>query len=305
MLRGGKIDKNSTIMYMADSPHRQTQRGKKPVDKTSPGKTQKMKEPAEKKPTRQPQTDKKPADKKKPDEKAPPKKPTGVQAHGKEWENQIISVIVSSEDLDEALNQPYTSQHDIPKELNKKSGRNVSIKATGNNRVDFGDAGRVIEALKKDDSPLEAIVVKYQQKGQQKDPQEVIRVDLSKGKDVLFGSAMTPEFEARILDLSNRLKGGENPKEDTKKLQDEMKNAGAYMILAPKVGNKVKKRAGRLQISLSNIQKLIKEHPDLVLEHQGCEVYGQQCLTVLESGRRVLGKKNKDVDELVKSLTES
>jgi len=257
-----------------------------------------MKEPAEKKPTRKTQKDKKPADKKKPD-----KKPTGVQAHGKEWENQIIAVIVSSEDLEEAMNQPYTAPHDISKELNKKSGRNVSIKATGSNRVDFGDAGRVIEALKKDGSPLEAIVVKYQQNGQQKEPKEVIRVDLSKGKDILFGSVMTPEFRERILNLSHRLKQYENPKKDIKELQDEMKKAGAYMILAPKVGHKGK-RFGRLQISLSNIQKLIKEHPDLVLEHQGCEVYGQQCLTVLESGRRVLGKKNKDVDKLVESLTE-
>lgn len=227
--------------------------------------------------------------------------PTGVQAHGKILENQIIATIVAPEKLAEAMNQPYTAVHDIPGHLNQYSpDTHISIKVTGANRVDFGDAMRVINILDKDER-VEVIVVMYKQKGSQKVPERVIRFDFSKAGEILFGKPMTPELKAAITNLSDKLKRGEDYTELAKQLQKEMKDNKSFMVLAPKVGNKEKKRAGRLQISLSRFTQFIKELEDLdakeqkglLLENSGCKVYGKECLTVLESERRVLPKKTK------------
>jgi len=220
----------------------------------------------------------------------------GVQGHGKVWENQIISVIVSPNDYEEAYNQPYTAVHDIPKHLNKqKPGTHVSIKATGNNRIDFGDARRTIHNLRNPDSPIEAIVVKYKQKGNQKIPENVVRIDLTRGKTELLGTMDEAELSAKINQLDEMVKKGDPLyKETTKQLQTLMKEHGAALSVAPKIGNPGKSRSGRLQISLSNITKFAEQYPHLVIEDRTCKVYDQECLSIIESNRRVLGKKNKD-----------
>jgi hypothetical protein len=230
------------------------------------------------------------------------KSPKGVQAHGKKWENEIISLVVSPSKIEEAMNQPYTAVHDIPKHLNKITGRNVSIKATGKNAVDFGDAIRVIDNLEKD-SPLEAIVINYKQSGDLKVPTSVVRVDLTQSKDVLLGKNID-KFTERIKVLDKMLKT-KDPKYKaySAALQKDMKKDGAYLSLRPKVANPKKNRPGRLQISLTNMSKLIEDHPELVLENNGCDIYGKNCLSTLESKRRVLNKKTKQaalsvIDEL-------
>jgi len=225
--------------------------------------------------------------------------PKGVQKHGKKWENEIITVMVSPSKLEEALDQPYTATHDLPKLLNKKNpGMNVSIKAAGKERVDFGDAKRTIHNLQKPNSPLEAIVIKYKQTPTQKIPTSVVRIDLTKGKTELLGKIPEAELAEKIDELDEMVKEG-NPayKATAKKLQKYMKDNGATLMVAPKIGNAAKKRAGRLQISLPNITQFKTKYPHLVIEDKSCKVYGEDCLSVLESGRRVLTKKNKSPTE--------
>jgi len=220
----------------------------------------------------------------------------GVQGHGKVWENQIISVIVSPSQHEEAYNQPYTALHDIPKHLNNKNpGVHVSIKATGRNAIDFGDALRTIRNLQKEDSPVEAIVVKYKQKGDQKIPENVIRIDLTKGKTELLGNLDEEELLAKVTELDRMVKTRDPEySQKYKHLKKIMKDTGAALSLAPKVANPAKKRAGRLQINLPNITTFTKTNPHLVIEDKTCKVYDEDCLSIIESGRRILNKKNKD-----------
>ena len=221
--------------------------------------------------------------------------PAGVQKHGKEWENAIITVVVSSSDLEEAMTQSHTATHDVPKHLNKKNpGTHLSIKATGSSRVDFGDAKRTIQNLSKPDSPLEAIVVRYKQSGTTKIPTSVLRINLTEAKDVLLGNDPDGNISSRIEQLDRMVKDGDDSyKKTAKDLQKYMKDNGASLVLAPKIGNKDKKRSGRLQISLSNVEHLIKDYPQFVTIEKDCQVYGEDCLLPLESGRRVLSKKTK------------
>ena len=70
--------------------------------------------------------------------------------------------------------------------------------------------------------------------------------------------------------------------------------SGCYPIYQPNqeghMGINEKKRAGRLQISLSNINKLIEEHPHIVIEDEHCDPI-KGCLRTLQSSIRTIGKK--------------
>ena len=207
--------------------------------------------------------------------------PSGVQNHGKIWENEILRKVyeISPDSI------PYTSIHDIPKERNKYTGYNVSIKATGTNKVDFGDAMRIYETAEKG-SPLESIIIKYKQHGDIKKIDKVLRLDLTNSKNKLFGNL--PNVKERIQELSQMVKES-NPKykQFAKNLQIDMKKSGAFLTVAPKIGNPEKKRYGRLQISLPNITKYTDKYPESIIESTHCSIHGCSITNELISGRRV------------------
>ena len=215
--------------------------------------------------------------------------PKGVQKHGKIWENAIITAVVSPSQLDEALAQSHTARHDVPKHLNKKApGINLSIKATGTNRVDFGDAKRTIQNLNNTNSPLEAVIINYRQSGTQKIPTSVLRINLIGAKEHLLGNDPNNTLSAQIDELDKQIKRGDpRYKETAESLKKYMENSGASLVIAPKIGNPLKGRSGRLQISLSNVKKFARDHPEHVVSETNCSVYGENCLQPLESSRRV------------------
>ena len=228
----------------------------------------------------------------------PPSSPGGVQKHGKKWENEIINAVVDPSHLYEAMHQPYTATHDIPKHLNiKKPGRHISIKVTGRNAVDFGDALRTCNNISNPESPVDAIVVRYNQSGNQKVPTSVVHIDLTEGRNALLGTMSKDELFNKIQHLDGLVKTGNlEYKVYSKQLQKEMKDAGARLSVAPKIGNPQKGRSGRLQITLPNLNKFIEDFPELVTIEEGCNVFGTQCLSTLESCRRTF---KKGVDEEV------
>jgi hypothetical protein len=213
---------------------------------------------------------------------------TGVQAHGHEWEDDLIAVFVSPSDMDSMNNLSYTSVHDIPKEFNQLTGRNVSVKAAKTNKVDFGDALRTVDNMSKH-SPLEAIVIQYTQEGDQKIPSRVIRLNLTDSKSALFGTDDMDEMKTDIQELDTMVKTGD-PRYKQKAKDIRSKYPRSHMKVAPKIGNIEKKRAGRLQISLSNINKLIEEHPHIVIEDEHCDPI-KGCLRTLQSSIRTIGNK--------------
>jgi len=220
----------------------------------------------------------------------PGKKPTGVQAHGKEWENELISAIVPPEKLDDALNQIYTARHDIDRGLHiLPGGRHISIKATKRNSVDFGDALRTIENVEKM-SPLEAIIIKYKQSGNKKEPTEITRIDLN-NPNVYLGPNFN-NIRADIIEIDRLIKAG-RPKHEydrlVKHVQAYMKADNAELLITPKKGNPVKKRAGRLQMSLRNLTNIKREHPEIIIDSD--ELVKVENLSKLESAARVFAKK--------------
>ena len=217
------------------------------------------------------------------------RKHTGVQAHGHEWEDDLVTLFVSPSKKDEMDKVSYTSVHDIPKELNRLTGRNVSVKATKTKRVDFGSALRTLENVTKN-SPLEAVVIQYNQVGNTKRPSSVKRFNFTDAKNVLFGTNDLTTIKEDFEELESMVKTGDSGyKKKAKEIREKM--VGSYLSVAPKVGNPSKKRYGRLQISLTNIDKLEKEHPELVINDEHCNSM-KSCLRTLQSSVRTIAKKN-------------
>jgi hypothetical protein len=216
------------------------------------------------------------------------RKHTGVQAHGQEWEDDLVSIFVSPSKREMMNEVSYTSVHDIPKALNKLTGKNVSIKATKTKRVDFGSAIRTLDNVT-NDSPLEVVVVQYEQVGNKKRPKSVSRLDFTNAKEFLFGNGNLETIKEDFNILDTMLKTNDPKyKIKAKEIRDAM--PGSYLSVAPKVGNLTKKRAGRLQISLMNIDKLKREHPELIIQDEHCDSL-KGCLRTLDSSVRTVGKK--------------
>ena len=200
--------------------------------------------------------------------------------------------MVSPKDLHSALHQSHTAIHDLPKFLNKVNpAMNVSIKATHNKTVYFGDARRIIHSLRKPNSPLEAIVVKYKQSGTQKVPKSVVHINMTKGKKELLGTLPDKVLDAKVAELDAMVKADQDFKPTARALQKLMRDSGAALTLAPKKANKSAKRAGRLQFTIPNIDKFAAANPRLVTENTDCKIYGNSCLLTLESAQRVIKKK--------------
>jgi hypothetical protein len=219
----------------------------------------------------------------------PGKKATGVQAHGKEWEKELIASIVPPEKLDDALNQLYTARHDIDRELHiLPGGRHISVKSSKRNAVDFGDALRTIENVEKT-SPLEAIIIKYKQSGNNKEPTEITRINLN-NPNIYLGPNFN-NIRADIIEIDRLIKAG-RPKHEYDKLvkhvQTYMKADNAELLINPKKGNPAKKRAGRLQMSLRNLTNIKREHPEIIIDSD--ELVKVENLSKLESATRVFAK---------------
>jgi hypothetical protein len=215
----------------------------------------------------------------------------GVQGHGKVWENQIIRAMVNEADLDKAFATSNTAIHDISKELNmKKPGTHVSVKATGSNTVYFGDARRVFNSVRKQDSPLEAIIVKYKQRGEEKVPVNVVQIDMTAAKDALLGSLEDEDF-ALITEVDELVKRGSDYNKKLRELQQIMRKKGAAFRISAKKGNPISKRPGRTQFYLSSLPTFVANNPSVVIENTDCSVYGEKCLSIIKSSKRVIAKK--------------
>lgn len=223
----------------------------------------------------------------------------GVQGHGKQWENEIIAAIVAPKNHTEAYSQPYTAMYDIPGHLNNiHPNVNISIKSTGTNSVGFGDAKRTIINIENTKDKMAAIIVVYKQIENQKHPIKVIHIDLTKGRQALLGSMPSEELHERVEKLDRMVKSGDPQyKTEAKQLQQDMKRSGAALMVAPKIGNKEKGRSGRLQISLANLNEFIEGNPHLVISDNSCKVYGKECLSVIESGKRTFTPKDVATDK--------
>lgn len=199
------------------------------------------------------------------------------QQHGCIWEDFIKKDVYGVRQR-----IPYTSEFDIPKELNTRSLQtNVSIKTTQSKSVDMGDALRIYNQS----GTIDLLVVRYKQEGDEKKLSEVIRCKMPSQKQ--FFEAVTLEEIQKLQTMIKAVPAGKPDEALLKAIHayKESLNAKSGSIhFRPKLDSKKQRR---LQCSIVDMEALLTKHPELILERNGeGKLFGIGIPLTLQSCRR-------------------
>ena len=215
-----------------------------------------------------------------------------VQAHGFKWEDEIKRKVFNLTD-DEIKKIKYTNKFDVPIEYNQLSSHNVSIKTTGTpNTICMADCLRLYDISSSGD-PYRMITIVYKQDDVVKVKRlvEIVEIDLTSSKELLFGDLTRSDIE----ELDKAVKSVPQKRKPTKKERDNMfdiqariqKKSGAIYL-----NIKCDSKQSRLQCSFNKFQKFIEENPSMVIQKSETpKLYGGVISTDILSGRRVFKKK--------------
>jgi hypothetical protein len=125
---------------------------------------------------------------------------------------------------------------------------------------------------------------RFQQIGDQKHLCEVHLIDLSDSTALLWGTLTTADV-ARLTELTKTFRPGrEDIRKEVHALKKELNAKSGFMQFRPKMDS----AQHRLQCSIPNWSKLVKNHPDRVLYHTTTGMFrGTQLTVIRESVRRI------------------
>lgn len=222
-----------------------------------------------------------------------------VQKHGFTWEDDFIrNVFHVSDDVRKQVK--YTAKMDLPATLNKLDGCDVSIKTTGSpNTVCMADCLRVYDSICSN-KPLHLLVVIYKQDdvNKRKKLMEIIQVDITGLKYILFGGITREEIE-KLNEAVKMVPQNRKPTHEEHKAMFDIQK-----ILQEKSGEiyfniKCDSKQSRLQCSFNKFQEFIERNPDKIIARSNTnEFRGGVVSMELESGRRKLKKKCATIDTL-------
>ena len=195
------------------------------------------------------------------------------QQNGHDFDNEIKRIY-------NVVNVCYTSPHDIPSEFN--DGIPASIKSSVGDTCDCGDALRMFHNSQLEQYQL--IRGRFEQVGEQKHLREVHLVDMSKTLNVLWGTLTLEEVTALNELTKSYRPGNEDVRKAVHTLKNELNKKSGFMQFRPKMDS----AQHRLQCSIPNWSKLIKDHPERVLHHTTTGLFrGIQLTVIRESVRRI------------------
>jgi len=212
-----------------------------------------------------------------------------VQAHGFSWEKEIITNIyhATNEELKEIK---YTGKTDLPAKFNRLDNCDISVKTTGSkNAVCMGDCLRVFDAM----GAIHMVVIHYIQDDttNQKKVANIIEIDLTNSRDLLFGTLTRSQIE----DLDKAVKSVPQKRKPTEEEYNKMysirdslqKSSGAIHL-----DIKCNSTQSRLQCSFNHLQQFIEKNPSKIIAKSDTnEFRGGSISSHIASSRRVFKKK--------------
>lgn len=210
-----------------------------------------------------------------------------VQTHGFRWERNLIQEVYGASEA-ELKSIKYTNKIDLPAALNHLDHVNLSIKTSCSaNTVCMADCLRIYDAVNQEE-PLHMTVVHYKQDDttNTKKLVSIVEVDLTKSKDLLFGSLSREDVE-RLDKLVKSIPQKRKPTPEEHAalyaLQAELqKKSGAiYMNI------KCDSKQSRLQCSFNKFQEFLTTNKDrIVAQSTSGEFRGKKVIEEVASGRR-------------------
>ena len=215
-----------------------------------------------------------------------------VQSHGFSWERELICNVfgVTIEDYKQIK---YTSKMDLPANLNRLDGCDVSIKTSCNlNTVCMADCLRVFDAVTSGNS-FHMVVVHYNQDdtNNTKNIIAITEIDLTASSDVLFGSLTRCQIE-ELDKLIKSIPQKRKPTQEEHKKMYILRDSLQMMSGAIHLDIKCNSSQSRLQCSFNKFQEFIEKNPNkLIAKSNNNEFRGGAISASITSSRRVLRKK--------------
>ena len=215
-----------------------------------------------------------------------------VQAHGFSWEKETITNIyhATNEELKEIK---YTGKTDLPAKFNRLDNCDISVKTTGSkNAVCMGDCLRVFDAMGSG-KPIHMVVIHYIQDDttNQKKVTNIIEIDLTNSRDLLFGTLTRSQIE----DLDKAVKSvpqKRKPTEEEYKKMYSIRDSMQELSGAIHLDIKCNSTQSRLQCSFNHFQQFIEKNPSKIIAKSDTnEFRGGSISSHIASSRRVFKKK--------------
>jgi hypothetical protein len=214
-----------------------------------------------------------------------------VQEHGIIWQNEILlkSYGLTEEDL---KNISYTSELDLPSNLNKVGNFGVSVKTTKNaNTVCMGDVLRVFD-LVSSGNIVHMTVIQYKQHGNTKKLVKIIEVDITDSAELLFGSVTRNQ----IAELDRLIKTIPQKRKPTADEHKKMYSVKKSLVTGSiQLNIKCNSQQSRLQCSFNKFQAFMENNPTRIVEKSETNQFrGNTIIAEIESPPRTFKKKVSD-----------
>ena len=220
-----------------------------------------------------------------------------VQSHGFSWQDDILMKVYGLTP-EEVGSIAYTSEMDLPLAMNRTDRVNVSIKTSGNtNSVCMGDCLRIYDAVDSDE-PFHVTVVFYKQNDltKTKHTQEIIEIDLTKSRHLLFGTITREEIERLVATIRSVPQKRRPTKDQHAKMynfRDSIQTKRGSIHLDIKCNS----QQSRLQCRFGQFNTFIASNPDRIKFRSTVNVFrGHTLLDHVVSGRRVFKSKKQVSD---------
>jgi len=215
-----------------------------------------------------------------------------VQAHGFSWECELICNVFGVT-IEVYKQIKYNSKMDLPANLNRLDGCDVSIKTSCNlNTVCMADCLRVFDAVTSGNS-FHMVVVHYNQDdtNNTKNIIAITEIDLTDSRDLLFGTLGRCQIE-ELDKLVKSVPQKRKPTQEEHRKMYIMRDNLQIMSGAIHLDIKCNSSQSRLQCSFNRFQEFIEKNPKkIVAKSNNNEFRGGAISACITSFRRILRKK--------------
>lgn len=201
-----------------------------------------------------------------------------VQAHGFSWEKELLAIYGATPE--ELKDIKYTSKMDLPASLNRINGCDLSIKTTGSNSVCMADCLRVFDMVS---GPIiHMVVVQYKQVKYIKRVTNIIEVDLTNSRELLFGTLTRSQIEtldAAVKSIPQKRK----PTPEEHKHMYNIKKELQKLSGAIRLDIKCNSQQSRLQCSFNKFKLFLENNPRIIEKSNTNEFRGGSITKEIQS----------------------
>jgi hypothetical protein len=205
-----------------------------------------------------------------------------VQAHGFYWQNELLAIYGATPEEIKKMN--YTSKMDLPASLNRINGCDLSIKTTGKqNSVCMADCLRVYDMVS--GPTIHMVVLHYKQVKDIKMVTNIIEIDLTNSRELLFGTLTRSQIET--LDAAVKsVPHNRSPTPEEYKHMYDIKKKLQQLSGSIRLDIKCNSQQSRLQCSFNKFQLFIQNNPRIVASTNTNEFRGGSITKEIQSSCR-------------------